>query len=829
MAGTAAMPPRSSLALPRGGSNRSARSQGGQRRSVQVQLPPALLPQQPIESPPVSPRPPAAPASPVSPGGRQQQQQQQQQQAPPAAVFQPLSPLVVPPAASDLLPEGLQRRRRFVYILCPPMIAIALAAGVSAFYLPGPGTAVAYICACLGAAAVLLAMLLLTVITARAVTLRSVQVVLLGLLPWMIVGDWATAAAGTMRWWMFIVLLIDVGLAVGVGGALLGALLHTTAVWIVVASVEDGFRLGLYDIDDWSKPPEGYLRDLTECARPPCAIGLDGAASKGVSILVILYFDYFMTRYFAGGLQQEKRRSDLMVRTAEQVAACLVRFDLAAAKAALDAAGGGGLSPQLGRSLRTLVDNLACYKPYLPPHVFEEANEAAADDSEAGEAHVGEAGDAVVTLSVDLGTTTADLTSTAPRSGLESVLPRGGSAMTVTKFLSMATSVPSTAQQSGLKRPSDDGSEASTMVGFSPQDSRLLRTAASQPLGAHSPPPLSLHQPRAGHVAQQKRVSLFVCNRSCFLPAASQRRGQGMAEWIAAEVERFQATALSLKGVVELVSADHLHASFGALKSLLGQHRLAAARCAASYTGIAHPQYIADETEDEAQAVQTARFDALPVTSAVCTGVATCGDFGSASMQRFMIIGVVSSFALVMERIAAGWGSMVLIDGEVYDDVQMDWVCRLRKQVFYPKRETERPYQLWELLGERGVQRRASQGEWMYQLESAAPNPWGPYNKALLKWCTGDTAGVQECVAAGLAEEQLGRAVRDALGALSAAVGGGDEASSHSGALQAEKPVCTISATAWAGNPAPVGDWRRTPRSRDDGSPASTYLSTGLC
>eukprot|EP00665_Eupelagonemidae_sp_cell47_P013623 gene13623-biopygen13395 len=45
-------------------------------------------------------------------------------------------------------------------------------------------------------------------------------------------------------------------------------------------------------------------------------------------------------------------------------------------------------------------------------------------------------------------------------------------------------------------------------------------------------------------------------------------------------------------------------------------------------------------------------LERLPISAAVCCGSAVCGDFGSRDQQRFMSIGGVSSFVVVIERVA---------------------------------------------------------------------------------------------------------------------------------------------------------------------------------
>eukprot|EP01062_Namystynia_karyoxenos_P072671 TRINITY_DN6901_c0_g1_i1.p1 TRINITY_DN6901_c0_g1~~TRINITY_DN6901_c0_g1_i1.p1 ORF type:complete len:656 (+),score=120.41 TRINITY_DN6901_c0_g1_i1:67-1968(+) len=525
--------------------------------------------------------------------------------------------------------------------------------------------------------------------------------------------DWYNAAAGYGRLWPWVVLLMDLYLAVGVPRSVQWPVLHCTAVWLVVDAVEQGSRLGVYDIGFLMEGASEHWHTLANCADPPCAIGAWSTPGSIVVRLMILYFDFFFTRGFAEGLQDEKAKAIAAVVVADQVTAALARFDLDAAGGALDTAG-AQLSEGLEFSLRRLLANLASYRPYLPQSVFEDIVQPSEDVVGSG-------------ISTDISNTT--LPPSVPP------LPRGGS---LTLSLGRGSS--------------------GTSAGWVP------RTPSCE----------ALVSPNRGHRPQQRSVALLGRNTSGALPAISRAEWDSVSAWLAAEVERFVVTVATRGGIADLLSGDHFSASFGAFKTR-ATHCDSAVRAASELTG---PAAASDE------------LAALPTTSAVCTGRALCGDFGGSSAQRFMVIGGVSALLPVLERVAAAWSSSVLVDSAVQLDVQQHWNCRLRHRALFPKL-TARPIGLWEAVGQKVAPVHPE--EWMYELESAEPNPWAPYNAAAIKWYDADVTTALHVVNTALEKEAHGSDAAQGLRALQELL--------QSGAAPQD---VALSAVSWAGVPTPV-------------------------
>eukprot|EP01062_Namystynia_karyoxenos_P031019 TRINITY_DN2303_c0_g7_i1.p1 TRINITY_DN2303_c0_g7~~TRINITY_DN2303_c0_g7_i1.p1 ORF type:complete len:666 (+),score=114.42 TRINITY_DN2303_c0_g7_i1:82-2079(+) len=637
--------------------------------------------------------------------------------------------------------EAATERKRIVLGIATPTLPLLL----SVWAFTRSFTVIAAHCFLLGCG-VLHTILLGYLLCTHTMPQRLLEWALVGYMMFTIVGDWGSASElGEFRLWSTAVPIMDALLAIGAHTRVQGLCLHSLAVWLIMSGVEDGARLGLYDIAGWTENDGqiAQVRQRLEChneqySNLPCAVGWSTATVQSVFFLCILYVDFFATRGFAEGQRREQRRVRLMVDAAEQVAACLVQFDLSAAEQALDRAGVGGLPLELGRSFRSLLANLNRYRPYLPQSCFCDAHTGSDAEDTPGE----------------------ECAAAEPE--------RAGSVV------------------ADVLRPESIHSLASASSAGSAPPARVWSSPADGGPGMCTPPTASA---RKGHTAHHKRVTLLAVNRCGLLAelAAPGDAASCLSQWVSREVGGFTAAVLAQKGVVDLMSGDHLSASFGAL-GCLGAHRVAAVRCAWS---LAAQSSSAPPTPGTATG-QLSRLSRAQRTAAVATGAATCGDFGSRAAQRFMVIGGVSAFLATLERIAAGWRTPVLLDGVVHDDAQLHWDCRLRKVLTHTKLSGG-PVPLWEVCAEKGAA-RTSQTEWMYEMSAAPSNPWTGYNTAVQLWCRVGADAAQVAVdAACAAALDHPQEVLDALAALRAA----REASGL--AVQ-----CDLPAAAGVGDPSPV-------------------------
>eukprot|EP01062_Namystynia_karyoxenos_P064511 TRINITY_DN5748_c0_g1_i1.p1 TRINITY_DN5748_c0_g1~~TRINITY_DN5748_c0_g1_i1.p1 ORF type:complete len:819 (+),score=178.07 TRINITY_DN5748_c0_g1_i1:132-2459(+) len=587
----------------------------------------------------------------------------------------------------------------------------------------------------------------------------------------MLLTDLANAPVpGQTRTWPQVILVVDAMLVLDGSHRMTTAIVHMTAAYLVVTSIEDAFRLGLYDIAYLTEPDADYLRDRTECSSPPCPSGLQTGVLSAFVYLLVLYIDFGATRRFATGMKEEQQLMTAAVDIAELVATCLARFDLDTARGAL-ARTKGSLPAELDESFTQLLGNLASYKPYLPQSVLQKgfATDEEWDDVE-------DSRDAPLGVAASMKSSPM-----YTQSCLEDAMPGVGAPGSPTAggqpgihlfapFSGEDTCQPADHDRRGPARPqrpsrlsdSANSGRRSMQVG-GPRDrrqSRLSNCGGAPAVAAVGSPVL------------YKRVTLLVCNRRGFLGRTQMGPPPAVVQWMAAEVAHFVDVVNEQRGIVDLLSADHLFANFGAARPCTA-NRAAAARCgdalcvradtkqivaspaspALNSTGASssqHPSPLAflgqggqSPVLTDLGPVQTSDYDGLSDGQSTAAHAASvvavngrllCGDFGSATSQRFMALGGTSSLLLAAERLAAQWGTRLLVDHSVYSDAQTTFDCRRRQRVVFPKRGSPDPISFWELT----AQRMGGGGdEWMYELERAGRDRWEVHNQCADMWIKG--------------------------------------------------------------------------------------------
>jgi len=158
------------------------------------------------------------------------------------------------------------------------------------------------------------------------------------------------------------------------------------------------------------------------------------------------------------------------------------------------------------------------------------------------------------------------------------------------------------------------------------------------------------------------------------------------------------------KGLVDLCSGDRRCASFNARQPCDGHSRAAVGVLA--------------EGEGD-------------VSGCVVCGQAVCGDFGSSSVLRFMVLGGVASSLYPFERIAAEWHIKALADGEAYSSAFYSWEGELLGAAIMtkPKRGSA-PLYLYNMASARPTAERGRSQEWMYELENIRESRYSDANAA---------------------------------------------------------------------------------------------------
>eukprot|EP01065_Artemidia_motanka_P032835 TRINITY_DN39813_c0_g1_i1.p1 TRINITY_DN39813_c0_g1~~TRINITY_DN39813_c0_g1_i1.p1 ORF type:complete len:695 (+),score=190.98 TRINITY_DN39813_c0_g1_i1:76-2085(+) len=287
-----------------------------------------------------------------------------------------------------------------------------------------------------------------------------------------------------------------------------------------------------------------------------------------------------------------------------------------------------------------------------------------------------------------------------------SCLPGGGGLGDEADVGSSSTGTSDTPSAAAFVARTISSASLSTVDGHS----RVTTTATKA-----SDPPAKLARP-SHHV----RVTLLVVNRLQFLDLVRRMEFSTLCDLLQYDVSNFVSVVTSQRGVTDILSGDHLYANFGAARGCR-THRLSATNSACTLC-LPSPQLACESPRTPAREAR--------MTAAVCSGSCKCGDFGSASAQRFMVVGPCFSMLCVVERLSARWEVPVLVDGTVEQDVNHAWYLRLRQALSFPKTSAA-PTRIWEVMSP--VRRASNPAEWMYEL-SGQSNPWYVFNTLLSEW-----------------------------------------------------------------------------------------------
>eukprot|EP01062_Namystynia_karyoxenos_P009963 TRINITY_DN13529_c0_g1_i1.p1 TRINITY_DN13529_c0_g1~~TRINITY_DN13529_c0_g1_i1.p1 ORF type:complete len:699 (+),score=129.14 TRINITY_DN13529_c0_g1_i1:66-2099(+) len=282
-------------------------------------------------------------------------------------------------------------------------------------------------------------------------------------------------------------------------------------------------------------------------------------------------------------------------------------------------------------------------------------------------------------------------------------------------------------------------------------EARASANSTSTPIEAALSPPtgsLSLARGAVRAAPIVVKISILCTNRRGFLHYVQARGAVAVQQLEHRDVDRFSQLVSSHKGVVDTLNGDHFRSSFNAARQC-ASHRLYAARAAAACSQLNEPRI----------------SDSRLRTSAVCCGNCLVGDFGSATIVRYMIIGSPANAIGPIERLAAAWRAKVLVDGAVHADVAQTWFCRLRCSAVFPKLGHEREFPLWQLYGQRSKDEGEPE-EWMYELDAMQQDPFTPHTAATKLWLAGSTAQAAAVAAQGLdspADAHVSEAAHSAL------------------------------------------------------------------
>eukprot|EP00756_Hemistasia_phaeocysticola_P030731 Hpha_TRINITY_DN16308_c2_g1::TRINITY_DN16308_c2_g1_i1::g.58710::m.58710 len=144
-------------------------------------------------------------------------------------------------------------------------------------------------------------------------------------------------------------------------------------VYSIGLAVESVQRFGLYDLGYWGTA--GVELSYCNCMSPPCESTPVDAFLNAAGFLILFLGDFYLTRGFAVGMRLQLRRVEACVDVTADLVQHLARYDVEAAKAALERKG-EELPEGLEASFGILLENLRSYRDYLPETLMQQECQA---------------------------------------------------------------------------------------------------------------------------------------------------------------------------------------------------------------------------------------------------------------------------------------------------------------------------------------------------------------------------------------------------------------------------------------------------------------------
>ena len=201
-------------------------------------------------------------------------------------------------------------------------------------------------------------------------------------------------------------------------------------------------------------------------------------------------------------------------------------------------------------------------------------------------------------------------------------------------------------------------------------------------------------------------------------------------------------------GVAEQLSGDRILVSYNANTRCYG-HQCRAVKAAHSYTRNSLP------ATNDLLGKLLPKLPSIVISIGVASGVALCGDMGSASMRKYTILGDVSSLVQCCERLCAAWQTSIICDDLTKEESQYQFNFKLMDQMHFSKRTPSlvRVYQLVGILST----------EWLLTREDQNKNPWAGYNNAVSCMLSGEYSKARQAVSNAKSSEVNPRFLSDAL------------------------------------------------------------------
>ena len=222
---------------------------------------------------------------------------------------------------------------------------------------------------------IVLMTLVVSILCKRKLTTGVTVVILYTLCATVFVWDLSARTLGRTEW-PFLVLAIDLLLALGLPTVYTISLVAFTLTWLMFIAMEETFRFGLLDLpgfipQDGERSRRYYYDKRGDCDLLPCPVPFP---PQGLMRAVAVFFiDFLVTRSFVRDVITEQKAMERTIDTVQEIASLLARYDVEKVAELLEAH--RELPEEMTAALRGLEENLRKYRPYLPAALFEEMEE----------------------------------------------------------------------------------------------------------------------------------------------------------------------------------------------------------------------------------------------------------------------------------------------------------------------------------------------------------------------------------------------------------------------------------------------------------------------
>eukprot|EP01060_Flectonema_neradi_P012139 TRINITY_DN19033_c0_g1_i1.p1 TRINITY_DN19033_c0_g1~~TRINITY_DN19033_c0_g1_i1.p1 ORF type:complete len:752 (+),score=95.90 TRINITY_DN19033_c0_g1_i1:76-2331(+) len=208
----------------------------------------------------------------------------------------------------------------------------------------------------------------------KVVTINEITFLVAVLVTGLLCVDVTLASEWRHRVWPIVALQLDLCLVCLMPSYVPNMVIGIVIFYVLLDSVEGVTRFGLYDITGGEK-----MKLIRQCInvtqeeldKSPCPYDIGVVGGPSMAYMIVLLFDYYITRRFAVRLHDQTRTLELSVSQAESVVTDLVRFDLEKARETINR----GEITALSEVLLRLLVNLDSYRPYIPDSLFDVCND----------------------------------------------------------------------------------------------------------------------------------------------------------------------------------------------------------------------------------------------------------------------------------------------------------------------------------------------------------------------------------------------------------------------------------------------------------------------